>query len=358
MKTVTGDLEFIPEFDFKSICSPEEMLFFDIETTGLKKETTQLYLIGCAYYSDGCWKIRQWLAQNARDEEYILEDFFDLASGYRTLVHFNGDGFDIPYVKYKSDFYSISCPLDCMKSFDIYRHARVSKKLLNQSSMSQKSVEAFLGIERDDQYDGGRLIPVYYNYERSGDPYLEELLLLHNFDDLQGMIKILPILSYSSIFDGNYCFTGYEEHQNKLTVNYRLNDTIPRKCETYTASGNVQVYAENDLLQLNIDIFEGTARTFLENVSDYYYLPEEDTVIHKDVAQFADRGKRIRATRKNCYLKKEGKYISSCPSWNGKIFFRMDDKKNAMADIEDIIKGDTDNIFNDYARYILNTISS
>ena len=35
----------------------EDVLVFDIETTGFTAEHTALYLIGCAYYEDHRWKI-------------------------------------------------------------------------------------------------------------------------------------------------------------------------------------------------------------------------------------------------------------------------------------------------------------
>ena len=49
--------------------------------------------------------------------------------------------------------------------------------------MSQKSLERFLKIERDDLYGGGALIPVFYEFERSADKEAEDLLLLlcHQF---------------------------------------------------------------------------------------------------------------------------------------------------------------------------------
>ena len=35
-----------------------DILFLDIETTGFLTGSSSIYLIGCAYYEDGNWKLR------------------------------------------------------------------------------------------------------------------------------------------------------------------------------------------------------------------------------------------------------------------------------------------------------------
>ena len=53
--------------------TPEDLLVFDIETTGFTAEHTALYLIGCAYYKNRQWNICQWFNQDGRSEADILE---------------------------------------------------------------------------------------------------------------------------------------------------------------------------------------------------------------------------------------------------------------------------------------------
>ena len=45
MKIITDMTDLSPAFDLKRIAPAEDILFFDIETTGLRKESTQVYLI-------------------------------------------------------------------------------------------------------------------------------------------------------------------------------------------------------------------------------------------------------------------------------------------------------------------------
>lgn len=312
MKIITEPAKLHAEPQIESIAPKGDVLLFDIETTGLKKETTQVYLIGCAYYQQDSWMIRQYLAESALDEREILESFFQFASGYSCLVHFNGESFDIPYLDYKQEYYGLNFDFSKFRSVDIYKRAKPLRKLLDRKSLSQKSIEEFLGIDRNDQMNGGLLIPYYYEYERTGDERAEELLLLHNFEDVQGMLEILSILKYLLILEGSFSFTQLETSDGYAILTYTLAEEMPVPFETTFSKQDCIVAADKSMLQISIHMFEGTAKFPLQDVENYYYLPSEDTVIHKDVAQFVDREHRKKATRKNCFLKKEGCFLPQC----------------------------------------------
>ena len=309
MKILTETLSFDPTYRIGTIAPEEEVLFFDIETTGLRKETTQVYLIGCAFFDGGEWKLRQYLAESALDEQEIMEQFCEFAGSFRTLIHFNGDGFDIPYLAYKAQFYDLDFDFQKLRSVDIYKLAKPLKKFLCLESLSQKSVERFLKIGRDDEYGGGALIPVFYDYERTGDPKAEHLLLLHNFDDVQGMLKIVDILSYLDLLEGDFEFRNLEIVGDTAVFEYTLKMPVPVSFEKYLDRDRIVVFAGEDLLQISIRIFDGEAKHPLPDIENYYYLPAEDKVIHKDVAVFVDKDHRRKATKKNCYLKKKGRFL-------------------------------------------------
>ncbi len=332
MKIITKAVSELPDYNIESIAPKGDVLLFDIETTGLKKETTQLYLIGCSYYENDCWMIRQYLAESALDEEEVIESFLELASKYKVLVHFNGDGFDIPYMKYKVDYYGFNFDFSSMISFDIYKQAKGLKKFLNMTKMGQKAIEVFLGIERDDQLNGGLLIPYYYEYERTRKQELEELLLLHNFDDIQGMFKILAILKYCDVLKGGFEFDSFEQCQGYAIFNYRLNHPVPVRFLKELDNSDV-ICLDGDLLQINRKIHEGEAKHFFPDIENYYYLPEEDKAIHKDVAMFVDKSHRRKATKKNCYIKKEGTFIAQECCLFEPYYSLDDDKKRTYFEI-------------------------
>ena len=108
MKIITDITDLSPAYDLSRIAPVEDILFFDIETTGLKAETSHLYLIGYAVQKQpGSWEITQLFAEKTEDERYLLKAFSDICMRYRTVIHFNGDRFDIPYLETKYQEYSI-----------------------------------------------------------------------------------------------------------------------------------------------------------------------------------------------------------------------------------------------------------
>ena len=83
-------------------CSNNDILFIDIETTGLSLRNSDLYLIGASYYENGAWNIAQFFAEDVTQEKDILEAFIDFSKGFTKVLHYNGDRFDIPYIKLQS----------------------------------------------------------------------------------------------------------------------------------------------------------------------------------------------------------------------------------------------------------------
>ncbi len=352
MKVITEKLGFTPALLPDWVCRPEEMLFFDIETTGLRKETTQLYLIGCACLLDGTWTVKQWLTENLYDEYYVLEEFLEFASGFRYLMHFNGDRFDIPYLQYKCEYYATGTDLSGFQSYDIYARIRAARNLLGGGSLSQKSLECLMGIDRDDQLDGGRLIPVYYEYEKTRAAELEKLLLLHNYDDIQGMLKILPMISFGSMFEGEFSFERMNEEKPFVCFQYHLDHPLPLSAEVFldqdtkgrfricdgTREPSVCIRAEDESLQIRFRSMETTGCFPLKPVSDYYYVPELDSVIHKDVASFLDRSKRQKATAANCMIRKSGQFLPLVAEGPLRTFYHTENRKIALADCEELTR--------------------
>ena len=278
------------------------VLLFDIETTGLKKETTQLYLVGCGFIDDaGVFTIRQWLTESALDERDVLEDFFEFSKNYDTLMHFNGDGFDIPYVEYKASYYGLDFDLGRFKNTDIYKEFKRVKKLLGLERANQKAAEAFLGISREDAMNGGALIPYYYEYEKSKSPEAERLLLLHNHDDVKGLLEIMPALNYGALARGCYKFIDLAKTGDSATFRLELEFPLPVPVEA--GDRRMKLYAEDRLLEISLEAEDGEVKIPVSDRENYYYLPQEDMIVHKSVAQYVDKKFRQKAKKENCFLK-------------------------------------------------------
>ena len=99
MITISKEIELAPGYDLSKLGPLNELIFFDIETTGFTPNSSSLYLIGVVYHQSGSWQLKQWFADSMAAEQELLTSFFDFITKYKTLVHFNGDSFDIPYLK-------------------------------------------------------------------------------------------------------------------------------------------------------------------------------------------------------------------------------------------------------------------
>ena len=70
--------------------------------------------------------------------------------------------------------------------------------------MKQKDLEAFAGWQREDTLTGRHLIAMFHAYEKTSDPELRRLMLLHNRDDLVGMTRLLPLAAYLMLAEGRF----------------------------------------------------------------------------------------------------------------------------------------------------------
>lgn len=294
----------------------DEILFFDIETTGFAAAKTTLYLIGCVYYRDTKWNYLQWFADSEDSEYDILSAFLEFIEPYKALVHYNGDGFDIPYIQKKAEQYRLKTCFQTKDSIDIYKRIAKLKPLFKLDNMKQKTIELFLGIDRDDQYQGGELITAYHLYVNNHDPELENALLLHNHDDIVGMTKLLPLLSYTCFITNLYDITSVSivpTHDingvpgKDVIIELKLPAPVPVRVSYGKGSFYLTVY--EDHAKLTVKAYTDELKYFYKNYKDYYYLPDEDRSIHKSVAFYVDKNFRTKAKAANCYSKKTGCFL-------------------------------------------------
>ncbi len=307
-----------PLYQLDRICDPASALFIDIETTGLVRETTSLYLIGCGSYTSQGFETRLFFADNRSEESDILQAFADMIQDYTHLLHFNGLKFDIPYLKYKADKYDIRNIFEGITQVDIYKLCKPLRYLLFPDSMRQKAIETFLGIKRDDIYTGGELIDVYLDYEKSPNDEALRDLITHNREDVLGMHYILPILTYLDLKDAPLCYRGYRINSytdysgcecEEVIFEYSVNAVFTRSFSAKTRTMYVKFTADDNFLQIRLPIYKGEMKIYFDNYRDYFYLPDEDTAILKTLGMLLPADRHIKATRETCYRKVSGRFL-------------------------------------------------
>ena len=329
---------------------PEQnTVLFDIETTGLSWRTSHVYLIGAVFFRDREWRITQWFLDRPSEEKGMIHAFGNFlasfsasASGPGTiLLHYNGDMFDLPYLRHKCEFYGLPDPFAGMESTDIYRKIRPLQKILGLSSLKQKAVEDFLGIQREDRYGGGELIPVYQRFLQTGEEDLLHLLLLHNHDDVIGMAEILPVLSYPAFFEGKFCAAGVSEQNDcedeRMRFRMRADHSFPVPVRFEKDGIVLEMGGEDDASESMIQVrtWKTEMKHFFPDYKNYFYLPEEDQAIHKDVAIYVDPDHREKAKASTCYQKANGTFLPQFSERIAPAFYREYKKKPAFFRWED-----------------------
>lgn len=320
------------ELDYKNIKN-EDVLFFDIETTGLNVSKTNLYLIGYVYFKDSKWHYCQLFGETIKDEKLILESFKDICRKYKYLIHFNGNHFDVPYINQKCLDHGIELYLNNLISLDIYLLVKQFKKHLGLPNCKQKTIEDLIGITREDKFNGGELIPQYYEYMKTKDKVLEKNLLLHNAEDCIGMLKILDIMDYIKLVEflstGDYEVSINLEKSKDLISFSLVPHTASKLNEIYLNEFNLRNYnikiANNEIL-LKGKLYDGILKHYFEDYQNYYYVKETDTAIHKSVAKYLKPDEREKAKAATCYLKKEGIFIPIFGEIKDDLIFKTDNK--------------------------------
>lgn len=327
---------------YNNTAAVSDFLFFDIETTGFSARNSLCYLIGCVSLNNENFIIKQFFADNPSDcddEKKMLTEFMHFASGFKYIVHFNGDVFDIPYLKER--MYINGLPEHQFpESIDLFKKSKSLRLLFKLENYKQKTIEHFLGINRSDKSDGGELITVYKQYltgKTLGKNVTSEynMLLLHNHDDVCNLPFICHVLSYNQIWNEE----TYKSTSFSITNGYAFNNnpvkeitfsiTLPCCVPKDVSYGNDLFYIKlsKNLLKLRTKIHECELKYFYTDYKNYYYLPDEDYAIHKSISSFVDKSRRIPAKASTCYSKKKGSFIAQ-PSDIIAPSFKYDYKDN------------------------------
>lgn len=199
---------------------PEEVMFLDIETTGLSKYYDHVTVIG--------WSI-------AGKYEYYVEGIHDqnkfvsALTKAKILVTFNGSIFDIPFIKnhFLIEKMLPLCHIDL----------RFFTKRIGLSG-GQKYIEDIIGIKRKKSLKNtdGFMATVLWDEYKWGKKSALEQLVSYNHADIEGMKYILDYCiealykkaNFSSLFDSPFKFKSLESKLDKTKLHtFVLKSAIP-----------------------------------------------------------------------------------------------------------------------------------
>ena len=290
-------------------------LFLDIETTGLSRSRHPIYLIGMTFVTDEhTLSIQQLFAENPTDEPFILTHFAKLLHtlDIKRIITFNGNSFDLPFLRERGKLHAISLDFDCFALFDIYKEVLRRKNTLQLPNYRQKTIEQFLGICREDKFSGGELIKIYESYVKCPNEASLHLLKLHNYEDVLGMIDLLEIFAYDLFFSAparvvSACVEHYTDVKGnpaeELIATLSAPCALPGTLSCTQPVSGAYLHVGHTQIRLRVPLYHGMARLYYLDYKNYYYLPEEDMAIHKSVATYVDKAHKEKATPETCYSK-------------------------------------------------------
>ena len=185
---------------------------FDIETLGLDPKRSPMVLAGLmSVFPDGTAEVTQFFLEAPEEEHILLDRVIGELGRYDYIVTFNGRRFDLPYVekRYKMIYHCLPDirPFDLDLYLLIKGHSGLKEIL---PSLRQKCVEEYMGLSssRDDLISGAESVELYYKYLTEEDETLKEeikqKILLHNFDDVVQLYRLLPIIRQCDLHSASY----------------------------------------------------------------------------------------------------------------------------------------------------------
>ena len=274
-------------------------VFYDIETTGLSRYSTFLYLIGALTQENNNWFLHQWMAESPDEEKELLCIFSDFLKHSSSTIQYNGKTFDQPYMEERYKIHNLPSPFVHLPSFDLYQELKSCKKLLKLEKMKQPDLEAFLGLPKREHCDGGKCIRLYNTYVNKHDSELRDTIMGHNEEDMLGLGRIFSMLSYSALSSEGYePLSAFLEDQ-KLIIRFRLPVPVP----VPVSKKGLDFYftCEGEEGALSAEIKDGKAKQYYKNYKEYDYIPQEDTAIPKILSQYMDRSLKTPARPETCY---------------------------------------------------------
>jgi uncharacterized protein YprB with RNaseH-like and TPR domain len=174
---------------------PEDLLFLDLETTGLT--SCPVFLLGAMVWDAGGLVARQFFARDYSQEAAAVRAFLDLARYRRVLVSFNGKSFDVPFVRARAAANGLACRLN-QPHVDLLHTARrtwgprVGGPLPDCRLQTLERV--LCGRIRDDDIPGHLIPDAYHAFVHTGNAARIVEIIRHNFLDLVTMADIVARL--------------------------------------------------------------------------------------------------------------------------------------------------------------------
>jgi len=176
-----------------SVCSTEELtphdiIFLDIETTGLVN--SPLFLIGTMVWEMDGLEIRQYLARNYAEEAAVISLFVKDCAPKKLLITFNGKSFDLPFIRTRAIASGTPFKIE-PAHFDLLHECRRIWKDVMPDCKLQTLEKRICNRLRYNDIPGDMIPEAYHDYVRTENAWLIVEVLKHNMLDIVTMADIM-----------------------------------------------------------------------------------------------------------------------------------------------------------------------
>ena len=173
----------------------EELLFLDIETTGLGGAGAMVFLVGVAHLEGSTLRMRQYLAESPAEEgpllDALLSDIREALSD-PVLVTYNGRAFDAPMLDGRATLHRRRAGFESLRHIDLLPPARHLYRGWLPSCRLAEVESRVLGVTRPSADVNGAEVPAwYFRFLRSGDMRFVAPIASHNLLDVLSVVALL-----------------------------------------------------------------------------------------------------------------------------------------------------------------------
>ena len=305
----------------------ESILLLDIETTGLNREQDQLISIGLMTPQED--PIYLFVHQPEAEKDILLQ-FLALCERFNMIYTYQGKRFDYPFLLARMAQHHLDpAPFLKCQLIDM-------KKALTPIGDKRQVLENSLHFTRQSSSTGRDMIKLYRTYLTSQDALYQKLILAHQQDELLSLGHLFSLYNMLYHIKSASCH-AVNVTPTQLTLTYDLITTFPYdfavSFPTFTLTTSKQAQRQ---LTLNIPYTQAALKHALTPLKDYYFIPSEQKLMHKTLAQFLPKSQRRRATKEECVVYQEGTYLPLVTTYkvNAPIWYE-DNQSFILADASD-----------------------
>jgi len=164
----------------------EQLLFFDLETTGLSGGTGSFaFLLGFGFIRDGQFCTEQFFLPDFGHEPDLFEYLNGQYRDFKALVSFNGKSFDSPLLRTRFSLNRIIPFFSDWQHLDVFHLSRRIWKDSFASCSLQSLEKELFRMERKDDVPGELIPAVYFDFLQTGQTEAVRKVISHNYLDLR-----------------------------------------------------------------------------------------------------------------------------------------------------------------------------